>query len=189
LTAWNGAELEREQGQTAQPATPGPAAVTGPHDHDQAAAQQIENQETGQPALKINGFGHVDFSASNLHGANGGFEPATLLGPHSSFPLGQTTLHLIPALSPKVSFFSEITFVARREAGTGTPSARGFNPEVERLIVRYDTNDFFKLSVRTLSHPDQLLEHRFPSRAEAEFKRAIALDPSFPRCESGAAIS
>jgi hypothetical protein len=146
------AELERERGQPAAAATPapaagpGPATVAGPHDHDQAAAQQIENQETGLPTLKINGFGDVDFSASNLRGANGGFEPATLLGAHSGFVLGQTTLHLISALSPKVSFFSEITFTARSDAGVGTPPPPGFNPEVERLIVRYDASDFFKVS-------------------------------------------
>jgi hypothetical protein len=139
------AELERERGQRAPPA-PAPPAIGEPHDHDQAAALQIQNQEAAQPILKISGFGDIDFSAANLHGANGGFEPQTLIGPHTGFALGQTTLHLISALSPKTSFFGEITFTARSDAGAGTSPAPGFNPEVERLIVRYDASDFFKVS-------------------------------------------
>src|SRR5215469_5118416 len=39
-----------------------------------------------------------------------------------------------------------MTFTARTDAGTGSPAAPGFNPEVERLIVRYDASDFFKVS-------------------------------------------
>jgi hypothetical protein len=140
------AELERERGQPPPATAPGPAAVAEPHNHDQAPPLQIENQEAGQPLLKINGFGDVDFSASNLHGASGGFQPATLLGPHTGFALGQTTLHLISALTPKVSFFGELTFTARTDAGVGSPAAPGFNPEVERLMVRYDASDFFKVS-------------------------------------------
>lgn len=140
------AELERERAQPATAATPPPAGLAAPHDHDQAAAAQLGNQEVAQPALKINGFGDVDFSASNLHGPSGGFQPAALLGAHTGFALGQTTLHFISALSPKVSFFSELTFTARTDAGTGSPAAPGFNPEVERLLLRYDASDYFKVS-------------------------------------------
>ena len=72
-----------------------------------------------------------------------------------------------------MSFFSETTFTAR-SAGTGSPSAPGFNPEVERLIARYDANDFFKLSFGRYHTPINYWNTGFPSRAEAEFKRAIA---------------
>jgi hypothetical protein len=62
------------------------------------------------------------------------------------FQEGQFVLHLSSALSPKVTVFSELSLTARSDAGTGNPSAPGFNAEVERLIIRYDLNDYFKLS-------------------------------------------
>lgn len=141
------AELETERGQRPPAARPGPTAATQAHEHEQVSASQTASPETVPvyPSLKLNGFGDVDFGASDLHGMSQ-FGAQTLLAPHSGFALGQTTLHLISALSPKVSFFSEITFTARTDAGTGTPPAPGFNPEVERLIIRYDANDYFKLS-------------------------------------------
>jgi hypothetical protein len=142
------AELETERGQRDPAARPGPTGVAEAHAHDQVPPPQVTNPE-GQPvypSLKINGFGDVDFAAANLHGEPVPFGPQTLLAPHGGFILGQTTLHLISALSPKVSFFSEIAFTARSDAGVGTPPAPGFNSEVERLIVRYDANDYFKVS-------------------------------------------
>ncbi len=35
---------------------------------------------------------------------------------------------------------------ARSDAGTGSPPATGFNVELERLIIRYDLNDYLKVS-------------------------------------------
>jgi hypothetical protein len=125
-------------------------AATAAHTHDQPPVPQISGGEPAQPSyplLKLTGFGDVDFSATNLRGATAaGFSPQTLLSPHSGFELGQTTLHLISALGPKVTVFGELTFTARGDAGTGTPPATGFNAEVERLILRYDFNDYFKIS-------------------------------------------
>jgi len=159
------AELEREKAavSSAAPApsveTPAPApqqtkpvAAQPPpniHAHDQLPVPQPPQAEPPQPvypALRILGFGDVDFSSSNLHGVASGFGGQTLLTPHSGFELGQTTLQLISALAPKVAFFGEITFTARADAGTGSPSAAGFNTEVERVILRYDFNDYIKLS-------------------------------------------
>ncbi|HEV3196414.1 MAG TPA: hypothetical protein VGZ73_00865, partial [Bryobacteraceae bacterium] len=59
---------------------------------------------------------------------------------------GQFDLHLSSALSSKVNVFGELSMTARADAGTGTPAATGFNTEVERLIIRYDLNDYLKLS-------------------------------------------
>jgi hypothetical protein len=50
------------------------------------------------------------------------------------------------ALSPKVSAFGELSMTARADAGIGSPAASGFNIELERLIIRYDWNDYFKVS-------------------------------------------
>jgi hypothetical protein len=94
----------------------------------------------------MQGFADFNFSATDLHGPNGGFQPLTSLSPHSGFSEGQFTLHLSSALSSKVSVFSELTLTARSDAGTGTPPATGFNAEVERIIIRYDWNDYFKVS-------------------------------------------
>src|SRR5882672_10234371 len=94
----------------------------------------------------MTGFSDLNFSATNLHSAATGFGAQTLLSPHSGFEEGQFTLHLSSALSPKVTMFGEVTFTARADAGTGSPAATGFNAEVERVMIRYDANDYFKLS-------------------------------------------
>jgi hypothetical protein len=114
------------------------------HAHD--TAPQPGPEQTEYPSLKISGFGDIDFSATDLHGPSGGFGAETLLGPHSGFQEGQFTLHLTSALSQKVAVFSELTLSPRADAGTGSPPAPGFNPEVERFLIRYDLNDYFKVS-------------------------------------------
>ena len=132
-------ELERKQAATPPPLS---AATTAPvqlpstqestappvqaHQHDvqerQAAVQQME---THFPSLQVRGFGDVDFSATDQKGTTSGFN------------LGQLDLHLASALSRKVSYFGELTFNAQ---------PTGYTVEVERSIVRYDYNDYFKLS-------------------------------------------
>jgi hypothetical protein len=150
------AELEQGHGPSAAaapvaaPSAPAPApapTMAAAHDHDQApAAAAGELGHFESPTMKISGFGDMDFSASNLRGASGGFGAQTLLQAHTGFNEGQFVLHMSSALSQRVSVFGELSFTARTDAGTGTPPVPGFNPEVERLIIRYDLNDYFKLS-------------------------------------------
>ena len=97
----------------------------------QAAGDQGQNQ---YPNLKLSGFADINFSQTK-----------TREGPQG-FSLGQFTLHLASALSPRVTFFGELSFTARTDAGTGTPAATGFNAEVERLILRFDQSDQLKIS-------------------------------------------
>jgi hypothetical protein len=139
------AELEKEKTAAVTLAPPTPEAAPPPAHvaHDQAP---IPEANGSYPSLKIAGFGDVNFSATDLHGPNGGFVQSTQLNAHSGFSEGQFVLHLSSALSSKVSVFGELSFTARSDAGTGSPAATGFNAEVERLIVRYDLNDRFKLS-------------------------------------------
>ena len=86
------------------------------------------------PSLKIAGFGDVDFAATeHVEGPRG-------------FSLGQLALHMTSELSPRVTFFGELSFTARADAGTGSPPATGFNVEVERLILRFDQSDKLKAS-------------------------------------------
>jgi hypothetical protein len=97
------------------------------HEHDvqeqPATVQQIEQR---YPSLQIRGFGDVDFSATDQKGTT-----------TSGFNLGQLDLILSSALSRKVSYFGEITFNAH---------PADYTVEVERNIIRYDYNDYFKLS-------------------------------------------
>src|SRR5688572_18066739 len=87
------------------------------------------------PSLKIAGFGDLNFSTTKRpEGARG-------------FTLGQFVLHMTSALSPRVTFFGELSFTARSDAGTGSPSAVGFNTEVERMIIRFDHSDYLKMSL------------------------------------------
>src|SRR5215472_3608137 len=126
---------------------PEPAAAATAHSHDQAPVPSATTDaESNYPLLKLAGFGDLNFSASNLHGASSGFGPQTLVAPHSGFQEGQFALHFSSALSQKVSVFGELTLTARTDAGTGSPPATGFNAEVERFIVRYDVNDYAKVS-------------------------------------------
>lgn len=129
----------------AQPA----AAPTAVHQsHDTPPVPTIAEQTAAPiyPALKISGFADVNFAATTSHAPTTGFSPQSLLQQRSGFQEGQFILHMSSALSPKVTVFGELSFTARADAGTGTTPAPGFNPEVERLIVRYDVNDRFKLS-------------------------------------------
>ncbi|HEV1996275.1 MAG TPA: hypothetical protein VGR03_18215 [Candidatus Acidoferrum sp.] len=106
-------------------AAPSPGPGQG-HQHEgrdeQAAVRQME---THYPSLQIRGFGDVDFSATDQKGTTSGFN------------LGQLDLHLTSPLSRKVSYFGEMTFNAQ---------PTGYTVEVERSIIRYDYNDFFKIS-------------------------------------------
>lgn len=110
------------------PSAPQPTSVAAvqEHQHDAQRTQAtLQQMETHYPSLQIRGFGDVDFSATDQKGATSGFN------------LGQLDLHLASALSRKVTYFGELTFNAQ-------PS--GYTLEVERSIIRYDYNDFFKLS-------------------------------------------
>ena len=55
----------------------------------------------------------------------------------SGFNLGQFVLHLASPLSKKVGHFGELSFTAR---------PIGHDVQVERTIIQYDYNDYFKIS-------------------------------------------
>jgi len=89
---------------------------------DQTAVRQLEPH---YPNLQIRGFADMDFSATDQKGTTSGFN------------LGQLDLHLASALSQKISYFGEMTFNAH---------PTNYTVEVERSIIRYDYNDYFKIS-------------------------------------------
>jgi hypothetical protein len=112
-----------------QPATPvqsqQPDTASALSAHDQMPSSELQQVETRYPSLQIHGFGDVDFSATDKKGSNSGFN------------MGQFVLHFASALSGKVSYFGEVSFTAE-------PTT--YELAVERSIVRYDYNDYFKLS-------------------------------------------
>ncbi|MFI5057797.1 MAG: porin [Candidatus Acidiferrales bacterium] len=133
------AELEGKQGASAMPLLTAAEKTTAQksepqgatastvqtHDHmaqEQAVAQQAE---VHYPSLQVRGFADVDFSGTDQKGAKSGFN------------LGQLDLHLASPLSRKISYFAEMTFNAH---------PTDYTVEVERSIIRYDYNDYFKLS-------------------------------------------
>ena len=104
------------------------AQTSDTHDDHQPSAREY-------PSLKISGFGDINFAKTQrAEGARGFFE-------------GQLTLHMTSELSPRATFFGEISFTPRSDAGTGSPPATGYNVEVERMIVRFDHSDVLKASV------------------------------------------
>jgi hypothetical protein len=117
-------QLRAQQAAQAAAAT-GPGQALHQHDVQEQQTATVQQMETHFPSLQIRGFGDVDFSATDQKGTTSGFN------------LGQLDLHLASALSHKVSYFGEITFNAQ---------PTGYTVEVERNIIRYDYNDYFKLS-------------------------------------------
>jgi hypothetical protein len=120
---------------TLQPPAPPPGDVTakqypshpqpaGEHDH-LPNTTVVREAEEHYPSLQIRGFGDVDFSASDQKGSVSGFN------------LGQFVLHFASPLSRKVSYFGEVSFTAQ---------PAGYDLQVERSIIRYDYNDYFKIS-------------------------------------------
>src|SRR5437868_9576330 len=117
--------------------TPGSAAVDGGNTQSSTVAEQppehqhapsttaVREAERHYPSLQIRGFGDVDFSATDQKGSVSGFN------------LGQFVLHFASPLSEKVSYFGELSFTAQ-------PAA--YDVQVERTIIRYDYNDYFKIS-------------------------------------------
>jgi hypothetical protein len=107
------------------PVTPEEPGPPPPGEHEHSTPSIVREAEEHYPSLQIRGFGDVDFSASDQKGSVSGFN------------LGQFVLHLASPLSRKVTYFGEVSFTAQ-------PSA--YDVQVERTIIRYDYNDFFKIS-------------------------------------------
>ncbi|HKV41523.1 MAG TPA: hypothetical protein VJX67_20125 [Blastocatellia bacterium] len=95
------------------------------HEHEVSPAAR--EAEIHYPSLQIRGFGDIDFSATDQKGTTSGFN------------LGQFVLHFASPLSAKVSYFGEVSFTAEG-------SAANYVLALERNIIRYDYNDYFKIS-------------------------------------------
>lgn len=137
LAANDGAPALQPASLPAQTARSGPAADSQSAQSSAAPAQQSSDAmpdmqmppsarvPEGYPSLKIRGFADADFSATDTKSQTQGFA------------LGQFVLHASSALAPKTSFFGELSWTAH---------TTGYTLEVERSIIRYDVNDYFKAS-------------------------------------------
>ncbi len=109
-----------------------------PPSNPSASPSEPAGPEIKYPNLIIQGFADVDFSAQDHEadrvGLATGFTPP---GTSSGFDLGQFVLHFSGGLSPKVSYFAELSW-------TAGPS--GYTTTVERSIIRYTYNDYFSVS-------------------------------------------
>lgn len=121
------------QQQTAQAApasasiapAPAPAVVATsarPDDHS-----EHDDMPSGRPNLQIQGFGDVDYRASNAKGAT------------NAFALGQLDLFLTSRLSDKFSVLGELILEAGQD--------NAFTFEIHRLLLRYTPNDYFNFSM------------------------------------------
>jgi hypothetical protein len=139
------AELEKGSAPSS-PATSSPVVAQAPKptspaesehaNHDAVPQGEATAQQT-YPSLKISGFSDFNFAASDLRGASGGFGAATLLNAHPGFQEGQFALHFSSALSPRVSFFGELSLTARPDAGIGSPAPAG--AQLVPLLVVFKT--------------------------------------------------
>lgn len=146
------AELERDHPAKTSPQPPPAPILPTPAEAMEAAHAAHQQAPSGEivqpsyPSLRINGFSDFNFAASDLHAPATGFSQQSYLRPQSGFQEGQFILQFSSALSPRVSFFSELSLTARPDAGQGVQPATGFNAEVERAIIRFDQSDYLKIS-------------------------------------------
>jgi len=120
-----GAAANLQQSAEVQASQDNATSASPLHSEHAASTTAIREAEMHYPSLQIRGFADVDFSATNEKGSVSGFN------------LGQFVLHLASPLSKKVGYFGELSFTAR---------PTGYDVQVERTIIRYDYNDYFKMS-------------------------------------------
>ena len=113
------------------------AAVQNPApmpEHEQRPP--LAGEQSTFPSMQIRGFADVDFGATDQPSNSN--QPRTFSG----FTLGQFVLHISSPLSSKVSFFGETSFTAQQPSVSNQP----YKLDVERMFLRYDYNDMFKIS-------------------------------------------
>lgn len=95
-----------------------------------------ERMDVSKTLLNMRGFGDI-----NLHGD-------TKKGDTTAFTLGQLNLFVTSDISEKFKFLSEIVFEGGPDNiyGVTTGQNNTFSVDVERYLIEYSQNDYFKLS-------------------------------------------
>ncbi len=134
------AVLEAKQASPGAPPA-APAPVVAKTSDDPPPPAQTSGGETRSfgflRGIKLQGFGSVGYKASDSTVPENsflGFRP----GSAGNFAIGDVDLFITSALTQKATVLSEIVF-------TETDSQQ-FETDIERLLVKYDFNDYFKTS-------------------------------------------
>jgi hypothetical protein len=134
-------QLEGENEKLSAASAPAPVApeTTAAPDKETELQQEPpvpERMDVSKTLLRIRGFGDI-----NLHGDN-------QKGDTTSFTLGQLNLFVTSDISERFKFLSEIIFEGGPDNiyGVTTGQANTFGVDVERFLVEYSHNDYFKLA-------------------------------------------
>lgn len=139
-------QLEGEKREGEKPSTVSASSALVPTQTTAAAPQKEtkpeeeppvpERMDVSETLLRIRGFGDI-----NLHGDNN-------KGDTTSFSLGQLNLFVTSDISERFKFLSEIIFEGGPDNiyGATTGQANTFSVDVERYLIEYSQNDYFKLA-------------------------------------------
>ena len=133
-------QLEGEKPSTAAAPSSSVAAQTSASPEKEMELQEEppvpERMDVSKTLLRIRGFGDI-----NLHGDNQKRDT-------TSFTLGQLNLFVTSDISEKFKFLSEIVFEGGPDNiyGVTTGQRNTFSVDVERYLVEYSQNDYFKLA-------------------------------------------
>jgi hypothetical protein len=131
------AALEAKQSQTEVPASVSePSKPEALPDQTQPAAGERETFNLVR-GIKMRGFGAVTYRASDVKPAEAGFF-GLKGGSAGNFAVGDVDLFLTSQLTGKTSVLTEIVF--------SEGDSQSFTPDVARLLLKYDPNDYLKMS-------------------------------------------
>jgi hypothetical protein len=121
----------------APPAATNPDAGQQPEPPQSETTAMAEQMDVSKTLLRIRGFGDVSFHGDNQQGNA------------SAFSLGQLDLFVTSDLSEKFRFLSEIVFEGSQDNiyGARVGEVNNFSVDVERYLLQYSLNNYFKLSL------------------------------------------
>jgi hypothetical protein len=123
--------LEKGQPRTGTPAQADPTAADQTTADAGANAQESESLEPEKTDVTKTLLNIRGFSDFGLYGGN-------QKGQHTSFALGDLNLFITSDISERFKFLTELVFEANQD--------NGFEVDLERVLLEYDLNDYFKLS-------------------------------------------
>jgi len=153
------AALEAKQGGSDQSTTP---QTSSNRENKPTEAAQATPGNGPEPyaimrGIRFYGFGAVTFKASDANPPEGGALLGFRPGSSGNFAVGDVDFYLTSQLTAKTMVLTEIAF---SEQSTGE-----FESDVERLLLKYDANDYLKASFgrfhTSTSYYNQVFHHGF----------------------------